>query len=175
METIISRPDKACVDAHCESTKEETVMGNSSTKVRDLLRTSGHPAITIGPDETIVRAIQKLVDNNIGALPVCNAKGLILGIVSERDLLKECSQRSRAIGHTKVKDVMTRDVAIATPDDDVDYVVDIMNQKRIRHLPILAGPKLEGIISMRDIVDAQMKESKAAVRFLNDYISGGYV
>jgi len=171
----MSHPDKACVNAHRESTKEEVAMGSSSIGVRDLLRTKGHPVVTVGPDETIVRAIQKLVDNNIGALPVCDTKGALLGIISERDLLKECSQRNRAIGSTKVKDVMTKDVAIGIPDDDLDYVVGIMNRKGIRHLPILDGPKLGGIISMRDIVDTQLKESNAVVRFLSDYISGGYV
>ncbi len=150
-------------------------MGNSSKKVKDFLRTKGRPVITIGPNETVVTAIQKLVENNIGALPVCDVKGTLLGILSERDLLKECSQRSRAIGSTKVKDVMTKDIAIGVPEDDLDYVMEIMIQKAIRHLPIMVGPKLEGIISMRDIVDAQLEESKATVRFLSDYISGGYV
>lgn len=147
-------------------------MGNSSMKVKDLLRTKGCSVITTGPDETIITAIQKLVENNIGALPVCNAKGTILGIVSERDLLKECSLRSSKISNTKVKDVMTKDVAIGIPEDGLDYIMEIMTQKGIRHLPILDGPKLAGIMSMRDMIDAQLEETKATVRFLNDYISG---
>ncbi len=150
-------------------------MGDSSIKVKDFLRTKGRPVITIEPDETVVTAIQKLVENNIGALPVCHGQGAILGIVSERDLLRECSRRDRAISSTKVKDVMTKDIAIGIPEDDLDYIKDVMIQKGIRHLPILDGPKLEGIVSMRDIVDAQLEESKAAARFLSDYISGGYV
>ncbi len=150
-------------------------MGNSSKKVKDFLRTKGRPVITIGPNETVVTAMQKLVENNIGAFPVCDVKGVMLGIVSERDLLKECSQRSRAIGSTRVKDIMTKDVAIGVPEDDLDYVRDIMTQKGVRHFPIMVGPKLVGIISMRDIVDAQLEESKATARFLSDYISGGYV
>ena len=150
-------------------------MGNSSKNVKDFLRTKERPVIAIGPNETVVTAIQKLVENNIGALPVCDVKGMILGILSERDVLKECSQRSRAIGGTRVKDVMTKDITIGIPEDDLDYVMDVMNQKGIRHLPIMVGPKLEGIISMRDIVDAQLEETKARVRFLSDYISGGYV
>ncbi len=150
-------------------------MGNSSKKVKDFLRTKGRPVITIEPNETVATAIQKLVENNIGALPVCDTKGAVLGIVSERDLLRECSQRIKAIGSTKVKDVMTKDVAIGVPEDDLDYVTDIMTQKGIRHLPIMVETRLEGIISMRDVVDAQLEESKATVRLLNDYISGGVV
>ncbi len=147
-------------------------MGNSSIKVREVIREKGRPVITIGPDETVGTAIQKLVENNIGALPVCNARGTVLGIVSERDLLRECSQNSKATGSTKVKDVMTKDVVIGIPEDDLDYVMDIMTQKGIRHLLIVEGTKLEDIISMRDVVQAQLVQSKATVRFLNDYISG---
>ena len=144
-------------------------------KIKDLLKIKGWAVTTIGPNETVQAAIQKLVENDIGALPVCDAKGAILGIVSERDLLKECSQRSSVIGSTKVKDVMTKDVAIGLPEDDLDYVMSIMTQKRIRHLPIMVGPKLGGMISMRDIIESQLEESKAQVRLLNDYISGGYI
>ncbi len=148
---------------------------SAGMKIKDLLKIKGWAVTTIGPNETVQAAIQKLVENDIGALPVCDAKGAILGIVSERDLLKECSQRSSVIGSTKVKDVMTKDVAIGLPEDDLDYVMSIMTQKRIRHLPIMVGPKLGGMISMRDIIESQLEESKAQVRLLNDYISGGYI
>ncbi len=63
-------------------------------KVKDFLKIKGRSVVTIGPDETIHTAIQKLVENNIGALPVCDAKGTMVGIVSERDLLRECGQCS---------------------------------------------------------------------------------
>ncbi len=149
-------------------------MGNPGIQIKDILKIKGHPVITIEPNETVQAAIQKLVENNIGALPVCEAKGKILGIVSERDLLKECSQRCSAIGSTRVKDVMTKDVAIGIPEDDIDYVMSIMAQKGIRHLPIMVGPKLESMVSMRDIVETMLEESKAQVRLLSDYISGGY-
>lgn len=144
-------------------------------KVKDLLKAKDNIVITIGPNETVQTAMRKLVEHNIGALPVCDAKGTILGIVSERDLLKECSQRSSALGSTRVKDVMTKNVIIGVPEDDLDYVMSIMTQKHIRHLPIMAGAKLEGIISIRDIIETELEESKAQVRFLNDYVSGGYL
>ena len=144
-------------------------------KIDELLKTKGRAVVVIGPEETALAAVQRLVQNNIGALPVCDAKGTLLGIVSERDLLKQCSQRVKEIGSIKVKDVMTRDVAIGIPEDDLDYVMSIMSQKGIRHLPIMVGQKLEGMVSMRDIAEAQLEESKAQVRYLGDYISGGYV
>ncbi len=144
-------------------------------KIHELLKTKGRPVLTIGPNESVLTAIRKLVENNIGALPVCDAKGAVVGIVSERDLLKESSERSRALGGTKVKDVMTKDVAIGIPEDDLDYAMSVMTQKGIRHLPIMVGPKLEGIISIRDVVETELEESKAQVRYLSDYISGGFV
>ena len=147
-------------------------MVTPSAKVRDLLETKGRTVITIGPKETIVAAIQKLVDNNIGALPVCDSRNTLLGIVSERDLLKECSQRRWAINRTRVEEAMTTEIAVGVLDDDLDYVTDIMTLKGIRHLPILDGPRLVGIVSMRDVVQAQPRESRSQVRFLSDYISG---
>ena len=144
-------------------------------RVKDLLKRIGSSVITIRPDETLLAAIQKLVENNIGALPVCDSKGALLGIISERDLLKEFSQHHQAMSSIKVKDVMTENVVIAVPEDDLDYLRDVMTQKGIRHLPVLNGQKLEGIVSMRDVVDMHLSESKATIRFLNDYISGGYV
>ncbi len=84
-------------------------------KIRDFLKIIDRPVITIGPNETLLIVIQTLIENNIGALPVCNEKGILLGIISERDLLKECFQRSSAIGSTKVQHVMTKEVACRNP------------------------------------------------------------
>ena len=143
-------------------------------KIRDFLKIKSRSVITIGPDETVHTAIQKLVENKIGALPVCDARGTMLGIVSERDLLKECGQRSTAIKSTKVKDVMTKEVAVGILEDDLDYVTNIMTQKGIRHLPIMEGSKLVSIISARDVMEARLEACQVDVRHLSDYISGGY-
>lgn len=135
-------------------------------KLRDFIKIQNRSVITIGPEETASAAIQKLTENNIGALPVCNDEGTLLGIISERDLLKECFQRCAVIGITKVQDVMTKQVAIGSPEDDLDYVVSVMKQKRIRHLPIVVDQKLKGIVSIRDIVDIQLEETKAQIRYI---------
>lgn len=144
-------------------------------KVRDILKIKNQQTITIGPNETASAATEKLVANNIGALPVCDAKGTVVGIISERDLLRECYQCGRDIAKTKVTDVMTKDVVIGILEDELDYINSIMTQKAIRHLPVMNGAKLEGILSTRDIVEAQLEESNAKVRYLSDYISGGYI
>ncbi len=136
-------------------------------KMRDFLKINDRPVITIGSSETISTAIQKLIENHIGALPVCNDKDELVGIICETDLLKECFRHSNAIGITRVQDVMIRRVIVGTPDDDLDYVTTVMKQNRIRHLPIVVGQKLEGIISMRDNCDLQLNECKAQTRYID--------
>ena len=140
-------------------------------KVEDFLEIKCRPVITIGPDKTIQAALKKLVDNNIGALPVCDSKGEILGIITERDLLKECLHKITHDSGTTIKDVMTKEVAISIPEDNINYVMSVMTQKEIRHIPIVDGSKLVGMISARDLVERQLEEYKADVRYYNDYIS----
>ncbi len=135
-------------------------------KIRDLLKIKGHTVITIGPDATVQVALQRLVENNIGALPVCDEDGMLLGIISERDLLKECLRHTSAMSRTRVQEVMTQDVAVGSPEDDLEYAANVMRKKRIRHFPIVIGHKLESIVSMRDIVDTQLKEAEAEVRYI---------
>ena len=135
-------------------------------KIRDFLKIKTHPVITIGPNDTLSSATQKLVENNIGALPVCDNQGVLVGIISERDLLKECFQHSSILGNIKVQDVMTKSVAVGTPEDDLDYATSVMNQKRIRHLPVVVDQKVAGIISIRDIVSFQLEETKAQIRYI---------
>ena len=140
-------------------------------KVKDFLNNRHRPVIKIGPNKTIHDAVKKLVKHNIGALPVCNSKGVMLGIITERDLLKFCSLIAAEIHNAKVQDVMTKAVAIGIPEDDVDYVMATMTQKGIRHLPIMDGLKLVGMISARDLVEIQLEESKADIRYLDEYIN----
>ena len=140
-------------------------------KINEFQKVKGRLLITSGPNETVHATIQKLAENNIGALPVCDANGKLLGIVTERDLLKECAHRNTTIGSAKVKDIMTKEVAIGIPEDDISYVMEVMIQKGIRHLPVMSGTKLIGMISARDIVEHQLEESRAKVRYLSDYLT----
>ena len=135
-------------------------------KIRDFLKIKNRPAITVGADETIYVALKKLVDNNIGALPVCDENGVLLGIISERDILREFLGHGSSVRRTKVKDVMTKEVVVGTLEDDLDYAAFVMKKKRIRHLPIVIGQKLESIVSIRDIVDMQLGEAEAEIRYI---------
>ena len=138
-------------------------------KVKELLQSIDRPVITIKSDETVQAAINKLVEHNIGALPVCDGDEEMCGIITERDLLRECAHRVKDIEQTRVKDIMTTEVAIGTEEDDLNYVMDIMTQLRSRHLPIMRELKLQGMVSARDVVESQLKQSRERIRFLSDY------
>ncbi len=134
-------------------------------KIRDLLKIKDRPVITIGPNGTVSAAIQKLVEHDRGSIPVCNEKGELVGIITERDIVRKSFVRSDALASIKVEEVMTKEVAIGTPEDDLDYVVSVMKQKRIRHLPIVDSQKVVGMVSMRDLLDVQLSEAKAEIRY----------
>jgi CBS domain-containing protein len=134
-------------------------------KIRDLLKTRVGPVITIGPHETVAAAIQKLVEYDRGSIPVCNEKGELVGIITERDIVRKCFVRKDSLASIKIEDVMTKGVAIGTPEDDLDYAISVMKQKRIRHLPIVDQQKVVGMLSMRHLLDVQLSETKAEIRY----------
>ncbi len=134
-------------------------------KIRDLLKIKARPVITIGPNDTVSAAVQKLAEYDRGSLPVCNDKGELVGIVTERDIVRKCFKSIDACANFKVQDVMTREVAVGIPDDDLGYAISVMKQKKIRHLPIVDNQRVVGMVSMRDLLDVELKESKAEVRY----------
>ncbi len=143
-------------------------------KVKDILKDKGTEVATIGAEKTICDAVKILVEKNIGSLLVKDEKGNIAGIITERDILKQCNQCLESFSEMKVGDVMTKNLIVASPDDDLDYVENIMTQNRVRHLPIILNKKLEGIISIGDLVNVLRGECKVENRYLKDYISGKY-
>ena len=150
-------------------------------RITDILRQKGSDVVTIAVDKTVHDAICKLNEHGIGALIVTGKSGEISGIITERDIMKECGERcvhldDPAQGHSAcpalVKDVMTKDLVIGVPDDDLNYVMAVMTKNKIRHLPILEEGKLAGIISIGDVVNAHVEESDYENRLLKDYIHG---
>ena len=118
-----------------------------------LAKKSGAP-ITIRPEQTVRDAVGFLAKHNIGALIVVNAAGTPVGIVSERDIVREAARNEQVFGRV-VGEIMTRDVITGVPEDDLASVANLMTEKRIRHLPVVTGGKLIGIISIGDVVKAQ--------------------
>ncbi len=143
-------------------------------KIRDILKDKGTEVATIKTEETIRDAVRILVEKNIGSLLVLDEKGSITGIITERDILKQCDRSVESFKEKKVKEAMTKELIVASPDDDLDYAENIMTGNRIRHLPIIANKKLEGIISIGDLINVLRGECKVENRYLKDFISGKY-
>jgi CBS domain-containing protein len=139
-------------------------------KVRDILKVKGSQVYTIGPDQTVLDAVAILMQHRIGALLVRDATGTVSGIISERDVLGECLRRSADLDRIPVREVMTRDLVVCVPDDDVDYAMGIVTKNRVRHLPIMDGDDVAGIISIGDLVKAGLEEAEYENRYLKEYI-----
>lgn len=143
-------------------------------RMKDIINEKGKDVITINMEATIYEAIKLLNKHRIGALVVLNNNGKLAGIISERDILKECEDRSELLSKTTIKEVMTKDIIIGQMDDELEYIMGIMTKKRIRHLPIIKYDKIVGIISMRDLVKAQLQKSEFEIHDLKEYIYERY-
>lgn len=141
-------------------------------KAKEILKVKGPEVFTIGEDKSLYDAQKVLITNNIGVLLVLDRNGKIIGILSERDILRESYKSPNSYKDIKVKDVMSKDVIIVEPEDDLDYIESIMTEKRIRHLPVVNKKVLVGLISIGDIVKAMYNKTQAEIKYLRDYISG---
>ena len=141
-------------------------------KVRDILKVKGSQVHSIGPDQTVLDAVALLVQHRIGALLVRDAAGAVAGILSERDVLRECQHRSAELGRISVQDAMTRDLIVCVLDDDVDYAMGVVTKNRVRHLPVMDGDQVAGMISIGDLVKASLDEVQYENRYLREYITG---
>ncbi len=128
--------------------------------------------ITASPDETVSSAIMKMNEYDRGSLPVCNDKGEPEGIITERDIVRKCFDK-KVLSDIKVRDIMSENMIVGTLDDDVDYAINAMKQKRIRHLPIIDNNRVVGMISMRDLMGIRLEHANTRIKLLDDYISGG--
>lgn len=141
-------------------------------KVRDILRDKGSQVYSIGPDQTVLDAVAVLMEHRVGALLVRDARGAVAGVISERDVLRECLHRSAQLGRIPVREAMTADVIVCVPDDDLDYAMGIMTKNRVRHLPVMDGDRLAGMLSIGDLVKACLDEAQYENRYLKEYIAG---
>ncbi|HSM72805.1 MAG TPA: CBS domain-containing protein [Anaerolineales bacterium] len=151
-------------------------------RIRDILQKKGTEVVTIEAGRNLHEAIDQLNKHSIGALIVTGESEEILGIITERDILRVCGERCNRLIEppaqkettcpSLVQDVMTKDLVIGVLDDDLDYVMGIMTKNRVRHLPILDDGSLVGIISIGDVVNAHWEEKAFENRMLRDYIQG---
>jgi CBS domain-containing protein len=140
--------------------------------VRDVLESKGRRIVTIDGETTVSDAIAKLVQNNIGSLPVADNAGRLVGILSERDVLRLIHNRGEGFGRLRVCDVMTRDPVTCYLDDDVDDVMGKMSERHIAKVPVTAGEQLVGIVSVGDVIKALHDKVHTENQHLMSYIHG---
>ena len=142
-------------------------------KVKEILQGKASKEVaTVGPEATVKDAVELFAKHGIGALPVVDESKQICGIVTERDVMRRCLRNPKPDLLTPVRAIMTSDVVIGVPEDDADYVMGVMTNHRIRHLPIVSGKTMVGIVSIGDVVKSLLKEFEFEIRNLKDYIKG---
>jgi len=141
-------------------------------RVSDILTAKGSDVYSIPPDATVYEAIARMVDKGSGSLLVMDDKG-IAGIFTERDYLRRVTLKNLDAKTTRVRDVMTANVICVERSKSIPECMAIMTDRRIRHLPVVDGAKLAGMISIGDLVKHMSKEQAVEIRFLTEYITGG--
>ncbi len=147
-----------------------------STTVGDLLRIKGTKVETIAASETILDAIRRMGEKHIGCLAVTTKAGKLSGILSERDCLWKVVAKGLSPKARLVKDAMTplRQVRAVTPEQTVEECMGMMTQRHHRHLPVVVDGKLEGLISIGDVVKHEIDSKEATIQSLEKYITGTY-
>jgi CBS domain-containing protein len=128
---------------------------------------------SIIPNAMVIDAIQFMDEKNVGALPVVD-KGKLIGIVSERDYTRKVILKGKSSKETPVSDIMTEQLLTVNPSDSIAECMRIMTEKRVRHLPVLDGTNLVGILSIGDVVNWFISAHTATIDNLERYITGDY-
>lgn len=137
--------------------------------VQALLALKGAAVYKIQPTASIACAAKALSDHDIGALVVADVEGAIVGIVSERDIVRVLSARGRAAFDTLVAEVMTRKVMTCSRHDRVDDIMQRMTEGKLRHLPVVEDGRMIGVVSIRDVVKRQLEEVEQDLNALREY------
>ena len=141
--------------------------------VRDILEGKGHAVYSLPPEASVYDAIALMADKGIGAVLVMK-EGRLAGIVSERDYARKVILKGKLSKETRLDEVMTSPVIIVGPDQTVDECMRIVTDRRIRHLPVLDGDEVVGVVSIGDLVRAIIAAQEATIHQLHNYIAGSY-
>jgi CBS domain-containing protein len=141
-------------------------------KVETMLAAKGDKVVTLRPDATVATVIRMLKLEGIGALVVSEDGEKILGIISERDVVRALVDHGGEVLKVRVAELMTRSVKTCTPEANIKDVMAEMTRSRVRHLPVVRDGKLCGIISIGDVVKNRLEELETETSVLRDYIVG---
>ncbi|HBX67040.1 MAG: histidine kinase [Balneola sp.] len=141
-------------------------------KVSEILNQKGRDIFSVSPESTVFEAIEKMAEYNIGALLVIQDSKL-KGIISERDYRNKVILKGRTSKSTPVSDIMSEDVICVEPTDSVNLCMQLMTNKKIRHLPVLDNEQVVGVISIGDVVKTVIANQKSEIDSLRSYIGSG--
>ncbi len=144
--------------------------------LQDVLRAKGSTVYAIRAEATLQAALNEMLAHNVGSLLVeqqgASREEMPEGIITERDVLGACAAGGEALASMRVGDVMTRELIFAAPEDDVAKTMSLMTRNRFRHVPVLSEGRVAGMVSMRDLVKAQLDQLALENRLMRDYIGG---
>ena len=141
--------------------------------ISEILRDKGSRVWSISPDAKVFEALQLMTERNIGALPVLEGTKM-LGILSERDYARKVALLGRSSKQTTVREIMSAQVVLARPDDSIEECMRLMTETCVRHIPVIHGDQLLGIVSIGDLVKWIISAQSAALHQMENYIAGGY-
>jgi CBS domain-containing protein len=141
--------------------------------IANVLEGKGQEVLQIEADATVLDAIKRMVESNVGALLVTDG-GRVTGIVTERDYLRRVTLEGRTENETLVREIMSSPLVYVTPDTSVEECMAVMTERRIRHVPVFDdGRELVGIVSIGDLVKFQSQQQSFQIKFLTEYIESG--
>ncbi len=143
-------------------------------QTKDILAEKGTRVITIKETLLLVDVVSMFITNKIGSVMVVNDHNEVIGLVAPIDVLKAIHHHPEYLTTITVSEIMTRDIIVVNPEDDVDRLMNIMTESRIRHLPVIDKGDLVGLVSIGDVVKAQTTVYDVEISYLTDYIEGKY-
>ncbi len=141
-------------------------------RVKQLLGRKGPDVWSVDADVPVLEAIQMMADRRVGALPVTRGDGELVGVISERDYARKVILLGRSSAETPVWQIMSSPVVTVTPEEGVRQCMQIMTEKRIRHLPVVQDGRMVGVISIGDLVRTVIEEQDQTIEHLERFIAG---
>ena len=138
-----------------------------------ILSQKGSEIFAVSPETSVYEAIEIMAQKNVGALVVVE-NGTLIGLLSERDYTRKITLRGKRSRETPVREIMSTNLSTVTPREPIENCLRMMTERRIRHLPVVDGDTLRGIVSIGDLVKWVIASQSAAIAHLENYITGGY-
>jgi CBS domain-containing protein len=146
--------------------------GGDLNRVSEILGDKGRDVLRIESDATALAAVKKMVEANVGSLLV-TTDGDIAGIVTERDYLRRVAREGPTGDEVTVGEIMSSPLIVVNPETPIDECMALMTDRRIRHVPVVEGGDVVGIVSIGDVVKFKSKQQSFEIRYLTDYITAG--